>query len=86
MIEKIELSFEEMKQLEWSDALFENLDETMEELEEKKPSFRFFKNFEAEIVYSPTRTACIGRQGVEGENWESFLKELNEKRIRGEHK
>ena len=42
MEEKIELSFDEVKNLKWSDALFESLDETMEELEEEKPSFRFF--------------------------------------------
>ena len=76
MNEFIELSFEEVKKLEWSDALFESLDETMEELEEKKPYFRFFNNFQAEIVYSPSNTACIGRQGVEGDEWESFLEEL----------
>ena len=81
--EKIELSFEEMKQLKWSDVLFENLDETIEKLEEEKPAFRFFKNYEAEIVYSPTNTVTIGEQGVEGDQWESFLKELNEKEIKG---
>ena len=86
MIEKIELSFEEVKKLEWSDALFEDLDQTIKELEKEKPSFRFFKNYEAEIVYSPTNTVNIGEQGVEGDQWESFLKELNEKKIRGEHK
>lgn len=84
MEEKIELSFEEVKQLKWSDALFESLDEDVEELEEIQPSFRFFKNYEAEIVYSPTNTVSIGEQGVEGENWESFLEELNEKRIKGD--
>ena len=88
MTEKIELSFDEMKQLEWSDALFEMLYETLEELEENKPYFRFFKNGEAEIVqcfhYSPTNTVSIGEQGVEGENWESFLQELKEKGIKGD--
>ena len=77
--EKIELSFEEVKKLEWSDVLFENLDETIEELEEEKPSFRFFKNGEAEIVYSSKNSQNIGHQGVEGDEWESFLQELNEK-------
>jgi len=76
--EKIELSFEDVKQLKWSDALFQNLDETIEELEEEKPTFRFFKNFEAEIVYSPTNSVNIGSQGVEGDEWESFLEELSE--------
>jgi len=74
--EKIELSFEEVKKLEWSDALFENLDETIEELEEEKPAFRFFKNYEAEIIYNSDKAVNIGNQGVEGENWSEFLQEV----------
>ena len=77
---KIELSFEEFKKLEWSDRLFENLDETFEELEQEKPYFWFFKNGDAEIVYSKD-SKNIGFQGVEGDEWESFLEELNEKGI-----
>ena len=82
MEEKIELSFEEVKKLKWSDALFESLDEDMEELEEIQTSFRFFKNYEAEIVYSHTNAVNIGSQGVEGIEWESFLEE-SEKKQRG---
>ena len=84
MTEKIELSFKEVKNLKWSDALFESLDEDVEELDEIRPSFRFFKNYEAEIVYSPANSVSIGSQGVEGENWESFLQELKEKGIKGD--
>ena len=84
-MEKIELSFEKVKKLEWSDALFENLDETIEELQEEKPTFKFFKNFEPEIVYSPGNTVAIGEQGVEGDQWESFLEELNKKGIKGDN-
>gem|GEM_PF-6937406 len=76
--EKIELSFEDVKQLNWSDALFQNLDESIEELEEEKPSFRFFKNGEGEIVYSSEDSGNIGHQGVEGDEWESFLGEVSE--------
>ena len=81
MIERIELGFDQVKKLEWSDVVFENLDETIKELEKQKPYFRFYKNYEAEIVYyskDSENTTCIGKQGVEGKNWESFLEELEE--------
>lgn len=74
--EKIELNFNQVKKLEWSNELFEDLDETIELLEKQKPYFRFFKNGEAEIVYAPKDFQSIGYQGVEGEEWESFLEEL----------
>ena len=74
----VQLSFEETKMLEWSDILFEELDESIEELKEEKPSFKFFKNYEAEIVYGPDNSVNIGEQGVEGKEWESFLEELED--------
>jgi hypothetical protein len=82
---QVELTFKQTKQLPWFEELVIDLKGTdMEEIEKYEPSFKFFKDGEAEMFVGQDQSnssdgyVSIGAVGVGGDEWESFLEELEE--------
>ena len=72
----VELTWEEAEQLEWFEELLFNLnEENIEKVKNAFYPFVFFKHGEAEVRVS-NGFMNIGEVGVEGDQWEDFLKEL----------
>lgn len=85
--ETIEIKWEKLKEFDWGHRIVHQVDESREELDERNPVFRFFKNGEDEVFIGRDENMAdsqgyisIGETGV-SEEWKSFKKNCSKKGV-----
>jgi len=85
--ETIKIEWQKLKKFDWNHQIVYHLDENREELDERNPKFKFFKNEEDEMfvggdkdMADPQGYVSIGETGVSKE-WKSFKKNCSKKGV-----